>query len=257
MKSSTASDALEFFRDTESTFTVVATGYTSKVILPDGRRFLFADNAIRPHLFPIARALKEEVLPKVPEVDEKSIAYYSFGGIERATLPVSAWCVDLSSAYTFALFNLGLIAETTLRTLTALEKDERLRVVGMLATTKTTISYQHGHTIDVSVEHSPTRGAFFSACAEVARLMQEASKHPDFLFYWVDGIFFGKEVPEVPEYFTQSGYPSKIETVSSLRLSPSGKHLFFEKEGKRKYMSIPKGRQKSPEWMQQLLNQER
>jgi hypothetical protein len=254
MRSSTAADALEFFRDTEASFEVIATGYTSKVILPDGRKFLFSDGGVRPHLFPVAKALKEEVLKSgVPEVNEKGIHYYSFGGL-KGTPPARAWCVDLSSAYTFALHLLGLISRETLDKLTELDKVERLRVVGMLATTKTRIKYEGGRTTEVEVELSETRGAFFAACMHVSEVMQQASKHPGFLFYWVDGIFFDRDVPEVTEYFTQCGYPSKVEHVEKLRLSPSRKHLFFEKDGVKKYLSIPRGRQPSPEWMQELLN---
>lgn len=249
-------DALELFKLQSDEFRIERTGYTAKVILPDGSRYLFADTAIRPHLFPIAKKLREEVSEKgVPEVKADAPRYYSFTEAnKRRELPRTAYCVDLTSAYVYALKYLDLITPETFGRLCELKKPERLRVVGMLATTKTMIEYQRGTVSEIHQQHSPTRGAFFAACEVVGDLMEATRNAPGHLFYWVDGVFFDRPSPLVEEYFIAEGFPCKVEHVTDLHWSSSRRFMFYQKDGVKKYLSVPGERTPNPAWIAELLD---
>ena len=254
--SGTFEKALEYFKATLPAFTVERTGYTAKLIDHEDQRYLFAEDEVKPRLFPIAKRLKEEVTANgVPEVDEASIRYFGFRRAKQLdNLPAVAHCVDLSSAYAYALLHRKLISPETLDALCKLPKGDRLRVIGMLATTKTVFTYERGTVTKVEVRHSPTRAAFFGACETVGRIMEQVTDHPAHLFYWVDGAYFDRPVPEVSEYFTGQGFPCKEETVTNLRWSKSRRILFYEKDGTRKYLGVPGDRKPSPKWIETLLN---
>jgi regulatory protein YycI of two-component signal transduction system YycFG len=62
----------------------------------------------------------------------------------------------------------------------------------------------------------------------------------DFLFYWVDGIFFRnnkEKIPIILEILKTLGFKSKLENVSNLRKSE--KTLLFNKDGKEKILFLP------------------
>jgi hypothetical protein len=252
----TFADALETFRDIYPRFTVTRTGYTAKVQIHNGGKFLFAEGRVNPTLFPLANKLKAEVLKRgVPTVDRSGIRYFSFNKAQaHQELPRSAYCVDLSSAYVHALRHRKLITGATFNRLLKLPKEERLRVVGMLATTKTRIEYHGGKVTEVKTEQSPTAGAFFAACETTGEIMSMIEEHPAFLFFWVDGAFFDRPVPEVSEFFTAQGFPCKVERIENLRWSKSRKFILYHKDGEQKYLTVPGPKTPSPEWIQKLLN---
>ena len=251
-------DALEFFRDTERDFTVERTGYTAKLTTGDGRKYLFTDSPIRPSLFPLTRRMRDEVKAAgVPVIEEKQVEYFSFrNAMKRKDLPRVAWSIDLSSAYAYALHGRRLVTDATFTELLALPKDERLRVVGMLATTKAVIRYEGGKVAALDTFKSETRGAFFACCEDVGAIMKDVEGAPGHLFFWVDGAFFDRPAPEVVDYFEAQGFPAKTEKVTDLKWSDSRRFLFFTKDGKRKYLSVPREKQPSAAWIAELLGKQ-
>lgn len=246
--------ALELWRSTEHEFKVTRTGYTCKVELMDGSRYFFGEHGASPRIFSVSKKMKDEVSKAEPIKIPGRIKYYRFQDAqERDTLPGAAFSIDLSAAYAYALLNLGLITEETLGALRSLPKKDRLRAVGMLAAAKDVFTYRNGKVEDIASERAETAWAFFAACHAVGELMDAAAGFPGFLFYWVDGAFFDQPSQEVSEYFSANGYPSKTEEVSNLKWSTSRKYLFFTKDGERKYLSIPEGKQPSAQWIAELL----
>lgn len=247
-------EALEYFKEVEPRFTVERTGYTAAVKLPTGEKYLFAETPVKLSLFGIFSRLKAQVRRAgVPEVEEGSVNYFDLSRVKRETLPSQAVSVDLTSAYTYALKNLSLIDEKLFSDLCKLPKQDRLKVVGMLATTKTVLHYADGKVTSATTTKSETRGAFFATCKVVGELMQAVSAHPRYLMFWVDGAFFDGEPEGVKEYFEREGYPAKLERITDIRLSDSGKVLFYTKDGTRKYLCIPK-KTPSAKWIEDLLN---
>lgn len=250
-------DALEYFRDTERAFTVERTGYTAKVTTDAGRKYLFTDSLVRPGLFPLVKRMKEEVeAAGVPVIDERQVEYFSFRNLfKRRDLPSTAWSIDLSSAYAYALHRRRLVTDATFGELIALPKEERLRAVGMLATTKAVIRYERGRVASLVTHRSATRGAFFACCEDVGEVMRDVEGAPGHLFFWVDGAFFDRPAPLVETYFSDMGFPCKTEVVTDLHWSPSRRFLFFTKDGKRKYLSLPRDKQPSAAWIADILSQ--
>ena len=258
MAGSAFRDALEYYRDTAKEFTVERTGYTASIKDQDGKKYLFAESPVKLRLFGVFSKLKAEIRRNdIPVVNEKAVKYYNFEKAKKLqTLPAVAWCVDISSAYITALHKLDMISDELFQILNSLPKTDRLKVVGMLATQKTVLHYAGGKIVHTETRTSETRPAFFAACAAVGQVMENVAEHPDHLFYWVDGAFFSRDVPEVETYFAEEGYRTKTETVTDLKWSKSGNYLFYTKEGSRKYLCVPT-RKPSKEWIQQLLNEPR
>jgi hypothetical protein len=248
-------DALRWHRAHVPAFTVERTGYTAAIKTPNGKKKLFAETPVPLRLFGLFQRLKSEIKRRgIPQLPTDPIKYYNFDRIkELENLPAVAYSVDLSSAYAQALFNLGMIGEEMFQELSQVSKGHRLKVVGMLATQKTVITYGEGRILDVATVTSETRPAFFAACAEVGRLMELSTTAPGFLFYWVDGAFFDTPSEQVSQYFTEQGYPCKTETVHDLKLSPSRKVLFYTKDERRKYLCLPTKRPAAA-WITELLN---
>lgn len=248
-------EALELAKEQNQRFQVERTGYTAKIIT-EGGSWMFAEGLINPRLFALLRKLRAEVSEHdLPNIGPESAVYHQFSAIKsRKELPPKAWSVDLTSAYLNALRHLDLISRNLFAELSELPKGDRLRVVGMLATTKTRFQYQEGRPVKMSQEPSPTRGAFFAACRAVGELMSEVCTHPAFLFFWVDGAYFDREVPDVVEFFEGRGYPCKVETLEKLRWSKNRKFLFYLKNGEQKYLPVPSPKMPAPAWIENLLN---
>jgi hypothetical protein len=248
-------DALLSCRETLDEFRVERTGYSARIVSERGT-WMFTNDRVNPKLFTILRKLREEISAKgIPSTQYDQPTYNNFDGIRtRPTLPPEAWSVDLSSAYAHALFHLGLISPELFHQLKELDKVERLRVVGMLATTKTHFRYVKGRPVSMHIEQAETRGAFFAACDVVGYLMEVASTAPGFLFFWVDGIYYDRPAPEVVDFFEGEGFPCKVERVSNLTWSANRKFLLYDKDGERKFLAVPSPRMPAPAWIENILN---
>lgn len=256
MKGGAFLPALRHFKESEEAFTVERTNYAAKVILMSGRRFLFTDTPVRPSLFPLVKRMKDEVRKAgVPSVDPREVAYFSFVNVMRKErLPARAWSIDMSSAYAHALHRRGLVTDATFADILALKKDERLRVVGMLATVRSIMSYRRGRITSLRQEESDTRGAFFACCYDVGEVMKAVERFPGHLFFWVDGAFSDRPCERTVEYFRKHGYPCKVEEVTDLAWSESRRHLYFTKNGERKYLSPPGEKHPAAAWILRYLD---
>lgn len=105
---------------------------------------------------------------------------------------------DISHAYYRAAYVLGFIEkETYEEIITKMTKKERLRLLGCIATVKTTEIYKNGVLTDgySNIKQPDTilyRTAWFKIChyIDTALLNFKSILGDDFLFYWVDGIYF-------------------------------------------------------------------
>lgn len=252
--------ALEYYKRKGAPFTLVRTGYTASLHAndADGREIKhhFSEGGGNPSTFGIARRLAEMVTAAgVPAID-RTPSYFDLSGVkERKELPPVCWCIDLTSAYVQALFNLRLIDAAMFQELQRLPKADRLRVVGMLATAKTYFYYSGERLIGDETKYADTRGAFLAACNLIGDTMDEVKDWPGYMLYWVDGVFFDREAPEVADHFAAQGLPCKVERLTGVHWSPSKRFLFFSKEGERKYLTMPAGRKPAPQWIAKLLSQ--
>lgn len=100
---------------------------------------------------------------------------------------------DITKAYYQTARNLGLISEKFYKECLDLPKNERLRLLGTIATKKFIVEYKKGKRTNIEIKmEKELRRAWFIICDHVAQVMTEISEEmgPSFLFYWVDGIYF-------------------------------------------------------------------
>ena len=137
----------------------------------------------------------------------------------------SLFNIDISGAYASCLYLSGLITHETYAYLNRLAKDERLPACGMLAKSHTTWTYENGECTNVEVVRAATAPVFYYLIAEVNNAMQACKWElgKDFLFYWVDGIFFKpdtskRKVKKVEQILSDRGYRYKYEKVEKFNL---------------------------------------
>lgn len=247
-------EALEHFKGTGRPFTVERTGY-SATIHTNTRRYHFNANPVRPYIFGIYNKLKAQVEAAGIPPEDPAPLYFDFSGAHRtAALPYRAWSADLSNAYAQALFNLRIIDGPLFLELKKLPKADRLRVVGMLATTKSYVYYNGQDVVHMETVTSPTRGAFMAACRFVGEVMENVIPWPGYLLFWVDGAFFDHPSAEALDYFAAEGFPAKLEELEDLKWSRSRRYLFFTKDGRRKYLTVPQGKKPAAAWITDLLS---
>ena len=145
------------------------------------------------------------------------IKYYSFKKSLKNLVPDSGsiykfpevYQLDLTKAYYRSFLNLGFISKDFFDICVALPKAQRLRLLGSIATVKHVTYYEKGKQAPVNwsahkdariesaiIENPLLREAWFKGCSYVANAMQALVNvlGKNFLFYWVDGIYFtGRE----------------------------------------------------------------
>lgn len=225
------------------------------------------------------------------------------GNSESAPVFKKVINIDIKSAYATCLFNNGFIDKATLHYLEheILEKMienfaeyrkipvskisakdmleirnkmkiVRLKSIGMLATRTLDVQFKPGKTRSVwkktvLEENKYLRSVFLWTQFEIGRIMTQIAKAygPDFLFFWVDGIYVKREAgPEKAEAIMKAaGYKFhkyvlknfKIWTETTkgipagnslgLRPRPGGRELIkieFTKDGEQKPFTIPTGK---------------
>lgn len=151
--------------------------------------------------------------------------------------------IDLSSAYVYAIRNLGLITDETFDYLQTMKKGERLPSLGMLASSHTKFYFKSGKCYDYQAYREPTSPVFFKLIKEVNDVMEECRwiLGSDYIFHWVDGIFFRasvskKKVEKVEEIINEFGFPFKYERVESFSFVKDGENYVISmiKNGERK-----------------------
>ena len=111
-----------------------------------------------------------------------------------------------------------------------IQKEDRLKSVGMLGTTKNTLTFCDGEIVDHSVKVSKYAHWFTFCCYITGEVMELARQRAgeNFLFYWVDGIAVKEGQQEILEYLNDLGYPSKIDVTKRCgsKARFSSEHLF-------------------------------
>lgn len=207
--------------DAKQDFEIQHGTYTTKLIKPTGK-MVFSNVRFRPKVFVAANMVKRDTTQSefgqhiLSQVHHKR----NYANTQRAESFTAerVYNIDIKGAYGNCLYNSGLITEGTYNYLMSLKKDERLPSVGMLARSHVKYHYQEGTCVDVETYRAPTAELFFYLIAEIDRIMREIQwiLGNDFLFYWVDGVFFkdgtpAKKVSEVERYLTDLGYHYSYE----------------------------------------------
>lgn len=215
---------------------IESTTYTTKIKLPNGTNYLFAKGMTSKATLIAAQIIKKELKDKHFEPFNKTVAYFNFSEDLPEYLKECV-CIDIDSAYATELKNLDLITPKTFERLNRIKKSERLKSLGMLATTKIIQTICEEQLIGIDSETSPTAPVFFEVAYNVGKVLNELFfTYPNYVyFFWVDGIFVRKEIVDfVIETIESAGFKCKIEPVKELYKKDN--YLIFDKWNNKKQL---------------------
>lgn len=212
--------------------------YTTTIITEEGKaRYMM--NEYNNRVFRCASMIKSDVLKSENAKEIMASKYlksnFALSDNKNSYKAKQVLNIDISSAYATCLVRNGLITEKTYRIIKGLPKTERLPCVGMLATSHTKFSYSNGECYNVDVFRSPTAPVFFYLIDEINYIMQQIQflLGEDFIFYWVDGVFFNYNTPPekvqaIENFLTESGYDYKYENVQDFKIEVDEKKLMLK-----------------------------
>ena len=106
----------------------------------------------------------------------------------------NVYCIDITKAYYYCAYNIGLLSEDFFVELLDIPKYMRLRLLGSIATLKHIYFYnENGEMVFTELKYNKTNRKIWDYIVnEIDRLIQKCADavESQFLFYWVDGIFF-------------------------------------------------------------------
>lgn len=128
-------------------------------------------------------------LPRVNDLVADSGSIYALKNVYEA---------DISHAYYRAAYVMGFISKSLyMEIIKTMTKEDRLRLLGCIATVKIKRCFEMGEEITepVITKSEICRKAWFKIChyIDTALLELKGALGKDFLFYWVDGIYFKYE----------------------------------------------------------------
>lgn len=153
----------------------------------------------------------------------EKIEYFSIKkSIKEGDVFENVCCLDINGAYWQTALMMGIISKEIYEEGIKKDKLTRLASLGSLAKKKEVYEfdgniYRHVETI----RSYETENLWFAICYRVSEIMQllMESLGEDFIFFWVDGIYFKKtdeNVKKVKEFLEQCAYECKPEDVSKV-----------------------------------------
>jgi len=197
--------------------------YSTSIIHDNGTK-KFATNDYSRRLFAASKMVKKDVLQSDFWNDIKDSKFeknnYDFNKDIKFFTGHDTYNIDISKAYATCLITHGLITSKTFDYIYTLPKEERLICVGMLARSYSEFYYKNGELDDVTFFREETANAFFFLIQEIDSVMKDCKFYlgDNFLFYWVDGIFFKGCTPKstikkIENVLNCYGYPYKYEKI--------------------------------------------
>ncbi len=182
-----------------------------------------------------------------PDINPEDLKYFNFSAednLQRADSVV--YNVDIKSAYASILRQHAIISKKTHGYMSRLSKKDRLACVGMLASRKDIFNMVGKVATSSHKELSSYASWFYFCVNRTNEIMKECQLRigNDFLFFWVDGIFFnGKSnIDVVCKVLNDLGYRYSIDTCTEMKLEVSDKRkvLTYNKGTEFKELTLPK-----------------
>ena len=138
--------------------------------------------------------------------------------------------VDNDQAYWETAYQLGIVPEKLYvkGCKGNISKKCRLTALGSLARKKYKYTYKGDKLVDKIIDSEPLlENLWFTICKRVSDVMHEVinSLGKDFIFYWVDGIYFNntpKNVTKVMGIFLDWGYNTKFKKINNIQFHEKG-----------------------------------
>lgn len=242
-----AKNAIEFLKTSKKPFQVIMTNYTINIKGAVNYKFMKEERSFK--FFSMFNKLKKEVtcyLLKNEIAQCKNIYYYDI--TPKPDFKVEkVFNVDLTAAYLHVLKNEKIISAELFEELNALEKQDRLSIVGMLASKKSVYSFNdQGEIINFEIlENKALRNVFFH-CVNITFLIMQEIKNligESYIYSWVDGVYYTNEMDHflIEDYLLKLEYPFKTETLENFVYKNEKEHvaIIFDKGIKTKTFNLP------------------
>lgn len=171
----------------EYSFNVITTSRTVSVEFNNVRIF-HSELILSKRSLGMIKLLRKEVLQRMNNCDTVCRAQYVAAkrSLEKRKNLIE---YDLTAAYLHALHDLKLCSNDLYVKLLDVKKEERLAIVGSLATKKVTIPYVSGKEEKSKIETQPTEPAWWTIVNHVDRIMFDLMNRSEVEGYWVDAIW--------------------------------------------------------------------
>lgn len=138
--------------------------------------------------------------------------------------------VDIDQAYWETAYQLGVVSEEIYAKGSKgnISKKARLTALGSLARKAYNYKFIGDDLIETTVDKEPLlENLWFTICKRVSDVMHKVIEElgDDFIFYWVDGIYFKNKpenVAKAMQVFIENGYNSKFKRINQ---------IYFHKKG--------------------------
>lgn len=239
---------LEPLINDKKTFTWQQTNTSSIIDIPSDKvQYNIIDTLTRKEVFFIHSKIKSDIKNSniiIDDIPKENINYYSITNrLGLNTKIENIFCIDIKSAYPSALLNEKIITQNTFDDLQKLEKLERLKTIGMLASKKTILYYVDGLLNDYDLKTSEYSNFFFFTQYVIGEIMTEIERelNNDFLFFWIDGIYFKNEnnINKVTSILERLNYKYSIEKLEYIILKKNEKiNVFLKPENKKEKIFV-------------------
>ena len=232
-------------------FTLKYSNYTT-LIETDKFKYIFS-NSDESNSFAFFHAYKKiaedvQKAPYIDEINERDLIYFdSAKELSNGLKLRNAYNVDIKSAYIRTAYLYEFISKSTYDYCMKLPKSDRLKAFGMLATNYTCFDYKNGEIEKVySKTDEDKRKYFFAVVKGVSEVMQIIKKElsDDFLFYWVDGIYFKtkKSAQMAEQLFKKNGYEVSFDLLKNFCLLANEFRytISFGKKSEKKVFTVPR-----------------
>ena len=138
--------------------------------------------------------------------------------------------VDIDQAYWETAYQLGIVSDEiyVAGSKGNISKKARLTALGSLAKKKYNYKFKGRDLIEMTVEKDELlENLWFTICKRVSDVMNKViiALNGDFIFYWVDGIYFNntpENVSKAMSVFIEYGYNSKFKKINQIYFHDTG-----------------------------------
>lgn len=209
----------------------------------------------------LLREVKQEVTSQTKSIEvgelNENVTYFDFSNtvkdieLDSGTMySLDKVCeVDITKAYYYTAHKLGYISTEFFNMCLDLPKPKRLRLIGSIATKKKIEVWEGGQMVEYfSKTDEKLRQCWFNIIRYTDNVMKEVKNKldDDFIFYWVDGIYFkdrGYNVQIAKSIFEKFDFSvtyEKLQKIEAVNIE-GVLHLEVTKDnGVKKPFAIPK-----------------
>jgi len=214
---------LDFCKNTGEPYCITRSNYRL-IITSEFCNVDFMQNIASNKCFIAGAMIKRDIINSglvAPELDKQDLKYFEFKIPKNLDWLSEFYCIDIKSAYATVLKNHFIISKKTFSYMSRLPKKDRLACVGMLAAKKTHYFMQGNKMNDYAIEEKETKNFFHFCINKTSEIMDKCVSilGNDFLFYWVDGVFFKNKshAEKIQKYLSEIGYKSTFEVCKNFK----------------------------------------